>query len=198
MVKPPANEEARLAALRELAILDTAAEACFDELVQAAALVCGVPIALISLVDEKRQWFKARVGLEISETPRDLAFCAYTILNPGEILEVCDATQDPRFKNNSLVAAEPHIRFYAGSPLTDVNGHSLGTLCVIDHQPKKLESWQQQVLVTLSNQVMRLMAMRSTTKQMSVWHDLHERDELLDQLQDSDTRFNLMAQGAAW
>ena len=103
--------------------------------------MCDTPIALISLVDDRRQWFKSRVGLDVSETPRDI-FCTYTITGE-QIFEVPDALQDPRFRDNPLVQGDPHIRFYAGTPLTSPDGHNLGTLCVIDRKPRRLSSEQR-------------------------------------------------------
>jgi len=162
-LKPPMDEVARLQALRDLAILDTAAEAGFDELTRTAALVCQVPIAFISLVDDQRQWFKSRYGIEVSESPRALALCAQAIEQPEELLEVEDASQDPRFSAHPLVTGAPRLRFYAGAPLVDSAGHALGTLCVCDRQPRTLQPWQREVLGTLARQVMRLLEARATT-----------------------------------
>ncbi len=197
MLIQPENEINRLQALRALGVLDTAAESCFDEIVRAAALVCKVPISLISLVDEHRQWFKARVGLAAAQTPRDIAFCAYTILSPDTMLEVSDATKDQRFSENPLVTGDPNIRFYAGFPLSDVNGFSLGTLCVIDREPRVLDNWQREVLSTLARQVMRLLAARASARQLDVWHDQKERLTMMEQVQESVTRFDLVVSGAA-
>ncbi len=145
----PPDEDRRLAALRELEILDTPPDAEFDAVVRAASLVCDVPIALISLVDARRQWWKAQVGLPgIRETPRDFAFCAHTILG-DEPLEVQDATADPRFADSPLVTGQPAIRFYAGIPLRLDGGGKAGTLCVIDQQPRRLTARQRQILVCL-------------------------------------------------
>jgi two-component system, sensor histidine kinase and response regulator len=164
MLMPPFDEVARLQALRDLAILDTAAEDSFDELTRTAALVCQMPIALISLVDEHRQWFKAKFGINAVETPREVAFCDHAIRRSHELLEVGDATKDPRFSANPLVTGAPDIRFYAGAPLVDANGHALGTLCVIDRRPRQLEPWQREVLGHLARQVVRLFAARSLAK----------------------------------
>ena len=139
---PPANESERLERLRALAVLDTAPEPLFDTLSRLAASICGTPIALLSLVDASRQWFKANVGLPgVSETPRDLAFCAHAILG-SEVFEVADACADPRFAQNPLVTGEPGIRFYAGAPIELPGGVRLGTLCVIDRQPRRLDAAQ--------------------------------------------------------
>ena len=144
------TEAADQAALHALHVLDSAPEAEFDALVQAAALVCDVPVSLISLLDADRQWFKAKVGLpEAVQTPRDFAFCAHAVLGT-ELLEVADATQDPRFSDNPLVLGDPDIRFYAGAPLRLSNGASVGTLCVIDHKPRRLTERQRDVLRQLA------------------------------------------------
>ena len=142
----PSNEPTRLESLRELDVLDTEPEREFDALVQVAALSCGVPISLISLIDTDRQWFKANVGLTgVTETPREQAFCAHAILQEG-ILEVPDAAVDPRFAANPLVTSEPHIRFYAGAILKLGDGTHAGTLCVIDRRPRTLDDTQREVL----------------------------------------------------
>jgi diguanylate cyclase len=146
----PLDEASRLRSLVNLRVLDTAPEAEFDALVQVAALVCGVPIALLSLVDESRQWFKANVGLpDLSETPREIAFCAHAI-HDDALLEIPDATQDPRFIDNPLVLGAPDIRFYAGAPIRLSDGKRIGTLCVIDRQPRVLNALQREVLTHLS------------------------------------------------
>ena len=144
------DELASLAALRALEVLDTGPEAEFDALVLAASLVCGTPISLISLVDEQRQWFKANVGLPgVSETPRDVAFCAHAVLG-DEIFEVPDALHDPRFADNPLVAGQPDIRFYAGAPVRLSDGSRVGTLCVIDRKPRQLSDEQREILRALA------------------------------------------------
>lgn len=156
----PENEVDRLGALHELRVLDTHAEVEFDALVQAAALVCNVPISLISLVDAERQWFKANVGLPgATETPRDLAFCAYAI-HGEEIFEVEDATQDDRFSDNPLVLSNPNIRFYAGAPLRLSNGANVGTLCVIDSKPHKLDEKQRSILSSLAKAAVKALEAR--------------------------------------
>ena len=149
----PEHETERLAALRGLDILDTPPELAFDELSALAAFVCQTPIALISLVDEDRQWFKSRVGGTAGETPREVAFCAHAILQP-DLLVVPDARADERFATNPLVTSPPGIRFYAGAPLVTAEGHALGTLCVLDHKPRDLSAEQIRALRALSHQVM--------------------------------------------
>ncbi len=150
MDQSPVNESARLAALLNLNVLDTEPEAQFDAIVQAAAAICDVPICLITLVDDKRQWFKANIGIPgVSETPRSVAFCDHTIRDTC-ILEVEDATQDARFNENPLVTGSPDIRFYAGAPLCLDDGSRVGSLCVIDTRPRRLSPKQREVLLQLT------------------------------------------------
>lgn len=133
----PKDEEVRLKALRSLNVLDTPSEERFDRLTRLAKRMFDVPIALVSLVDENRQWFKSCIGLNVSETPRDISFCGHAILG-NEIFIIPDATEDERFSGNPLVLNEPYIRFYAGCPLRYLDGSMLGTLCIIDTQPRVL------------------------------------------------------------
>jgi GAF domain-containing protein len=161
----PENEARRLVALRRYQVLDTMAEQSFDEIVKVAAYIFGTPIALISLVDEERQWFKAKVGLEPQETHRDLAFCAYT-MQQNEVLTVADATKDSRFADNALVTGDPSIRFYAGAPLVTPDGFGLGSLCVIDRQPKVLDAAQKEILQSLSRMVMTTLELRRVSNQL--------------------------------
>ena len=148
------NETQRLRALHAYKILDTLAEQAYDDLTCLAAQICDAPIALISLVDRDRQWFKSRVGLDAEETSRKVSFCAHAIHHPGELLEVEDALEDQRFAGNPLVTGDPHIRFYAGMPIVDAAGLALGTLCVIDRKPRVLKQAQRRALKALSRQVM--------------------------------------------
>ncbi|HEY0968686.1 MAG TPA: PAS domain S-box protein [Opitutaceae bacterium] len=156
----PVNEAERLKRLHEIGILDTPPEEDFDEIAGLAAEICGVPIALISLIDARRQWFKARVGLNVSETPREVAFCAHALDQGRRPLVVRDALKDHRFAANPLVTGDPSIRFYAGAPLVMPSGETLGTLCIIDRVPRELTKQQLQALGVLSNQVVTQMLLR--------------------------------------
>lgn len=158
----PAAESQRLAALRRFDVLDTPPEISFDDLTLLASQICQTPIALVSLIDADRQWFKSRVGLDAQETPRDLAFCAHALLQPDALTEVPDALLDPRFFDNSLVTEDPKIRFYAGAPLVVSDGHALGTLCVIDRIPRTLSEPQRQALQALGRHVVWLIEARQT------------------------------------
>jgi GAF domain-containing protein len=149
----PKDESKRMATLRKYHILDSPAEAEFDNLTAMAAHICGTPVALITLIDSDRQWFKSKVGISLSETSRDMAFCAHAIM-VREIFVVPDASRDKRFAANPLVRASPKIRFYAGMPLVTANNQALGTLCVIDRVPRKLTREQMDALKALSRQVM--------------------------------------------
>ncbi len=152
----PANEQQRLQALRNYYVLDSSAEAAFDAIARAASALCGTPMGLISLVDERRQWFKAKFGLEATQTPREQAFCAHAVAS-GQMLEVPDALADQRFADNPLVTGNPNIRFYAGAPLTTAEGHTLGTLCVLDRKPGNLSAAQQEALNALAEAVMAML-----------------------------------------
>ncbi len=147
------GELARLAELDALHVLDTPSEPAFDDLTRMAAALFDTPVALISLVDDKRQWFKSRLGLEASETPREVAFCSHAIREPNEAMVIHDATQDERFADNPLVTGDPHIRFYAGAPLVTSNGHALGTLCVIDQKARTADPARVVLLRALAAQV---------------------------------------------
>jgi PAS domain S-box-containing protein len=162
-------ERERLAALRSYGVLHTAPESDFDDIVALAARLCDAPTALISLVSDEEQWFKARVGLDACSTPRDVSFCAHAMLEP-EVMVIRDATLDPRFADNGLVTGPPHIRFYAGAPLINDAGHALGSLCVIDYRPRPdgLTDLQAQALTVLARQVMTLLeSRRALTAQQS-------------------------------
>src|SRR5262249_19013671 len=146
------REPDRLSALEAYRVLDTPPEGSFDDLAGLASRICGTPMAMISLVDRNRQWFKSRVGLDLAETPRDVAFCAHAILGDG-VMIVPDTLSDPRFSANPLVTGEPGIRFYAGAPLRTADGHALGTICVLDHKPRSLTEEQSRALEVLSREV---------------------------------------------
>ncbi|MBT8089997.1 MAG: GAF domain-containing protein [Gammaproteobacteria bacterium] len=148
----PSNDAARVATLRSLNILDTPRDDRFDRYTRITARIFDMPIVLISLVDESRQWFKSAEGLSVKETSRDISFCAHAILD-DDILEVPDARDDPRFRDNPLVAEQPRIRFYAGAPLEAPNGHKLGTLCIIDRVPRQLGDDEKTMLKNLADMV---------------------------------------------
>lgn len=178
----PANETERLQAINRYDILDTQREQAYDDFTALAAAICGTPIAIISLVDKNRQWFKSEIGLGVTETPRDQAFCAHAILD-SQTMIVADASQDQRFHDNPLVVGNPNIRFYAGAPLVTGDGHSLGTLCVIDRVPRTLTDHQVEALEALSRRLMShlelrraMMALRETesAKKQFVAHVSHE------------------------
>lgn len=165
----PKNEKKRLKVLWQYEVLDTVPEEVFDDLTDLAAHICETPIALISLVDEDRQWFKSKIGMTISETSRDVSFCAHAITSEG-LLIVPDATKDKRFKDNPLVAGGQRIRFYAGSPLITPDGHALGTLCVLDKRPRTLRPEQQQALRVLAHHVMTQLELRRHARELDQAH----------------------------
>lgn len=156
----PENEDRRLKALRGYQILDTLPEQVYDDFLAIASTIFGCPIAQLSFIDADRQWFKARIGIEQQETPRDVAFCAHAITRPGEIMIVRDAQEDPRFRDNLLVTSAPHIRFYAGAPLVTPDGDAVGTVCVIDREPRDATPAQQEALMILSRQIVDHLELR--------------------------------------
>jgi len=184
MTAPAKHTEARrLKVLWQYEILDTVPEEVFDDLTELAARICEAPIALISLIDEDRQWFKAKVGVTVKETSRDISFCAHAIKQQGLFI-IPDATQDLRFANNPLVTSDPKIRFYAGAPLITPDGYALGTLCVIDKVPRELRSEQQQALRVLARHVMMQLELRRHAKDLNEAHKAREATrEELDQVQ---------------
>jgi two-component sensor histidine kinase len=169
-MQPAWAESDRLAALRSYRVLDTPPEPAFDDLVQLAARACQAPIALISLIDARRQWFKAEVGFGVQETPLDRAICLSAMLLPGMTI-VPDLTEDPRFVRNPLVTGEPHLRFYAGAVLRTPDGVPLGALCVLDHRPRDLTEEQASTLTMRAGQVMSQLELRRA---------IAERDDVLE------------------
>jgi anti-sigma regulatory factor (Ser/Thr protein kinase) len=167
------DEQDRLAALRAYRILDTAPDRAFDDLVRLASQICGTPIALITLIDAERQWFKSRIGVSIQETSRDIAFCTHAI-RQRDLFIVPDALQDERFRNNPFVVADPKIRFYTGAPLITAEGHALGTLCVIDRKPRILDADQLGALDALRRQVVAQLELRRNLHELE--HALAQRD----------------------
>src|SRR6476660_8268156 len=161
-----APERKRLNVLWQYEVLDSLPEAIFDDLTELAAGICEAPIALISLVDEKRQWFKSKFGITVNETSRDVSFCAHAIQQP-DLFIVPDASQDVRFASNPLVTSDPKIRFYAGAPLTTPDGYALGTLCVIDKVPRELRSEQKQALRILARHVVSQLELRRRSKTLA-------------------------------
>lgn len=163
MIKAPIgkNEAERLQALLDYKILDTKEDVAFDQLVEMASKICDVPIALVSLIDSDRQWFKANVGLDAKETPRDISFCGHAI-HQKDIFIINEASLDERFKGNPLTTGYPHIRFYAGTPLITPEGHAIGTLCVIDQKPRELSEDQKRFLKILSEQVIAQLELKKS------------------------------------
>lgn len=161
----PDNESERLAELLSYDVLDTEAEKLFDDLTALASQICDTPIALISLIDPHRQWFKSKVGLDAKETSREIAFCSHAILQQ-EVFEVSNAKEDPRFHDNPLVTGAPDIRFYAGAPLITPSGHAIGTLCAIDQKPRKLSESQKASLKTLSQSVVAHLELKRKNREL--------------------------------
>ncbi|MBI5394249.1 MAG: GAF domain-containing protein [Verrucomicrobia bacterium] len=162
----PDNEPARLEALRQYQILDTAPEQTYDDITKLVTFICGTPMAQLSLVDKDRQWFKSKIGLDESQTPRGIAFCAHTILQT-EPLIVNDATLDERFRDNPLVTEPPHVRFYAGVPLVNPKGFALGSLCAVDRHPRQLNPGQIAALAALGRQVVMLFELRRVAAELA-------------------------------
>jgi GAF domain-containing protein len=182
------NDAARVEALQKYAILDSEPEQAFDDLTLLASYVCKTPIALISLVDEDRQWFKAKVGISAKETSRNIAFCS-TAIQQTDVFVVPDALQDERFRTNPLVVSEPNIRFYAGAPLINEDGYALGTLCVIDRTPRNLAPDQEAALKALSRLVLMQMEFRRNLVLLKEalsdrTREEHERERELKKVQD--------------
>jgi GAF domain-containing protein len=162
----PKNDKKRLAVLWQYDVLDTVPEQVFDDLADLAASICEAPVVLITLVDEKRQWFKSKTGISVKETSRDVSFCGHAIMQ-HELFIVPDATKDDRFADNPLVTSNPKIRFYAGAPLITPDGYPLGTLCVIDKVPRTLRPDQKRALEILSRHVMTQLELRRHALELS-------------------------------
>jgi len=183
----PATDAARIAALQKYAILDTEPEQAFEDLTLLASYICKTPIAAISLVDEDRQWFKSRIGLQVPQTPRDIAFCAVAIQH-SEVMVVPDTIEDERFRNNPLVLSDPYIRFYAGAPLINEEGYALGTLCVVDRKPRQFDLDQKEALLALSRLVLAQLELRRNLKLLKEAltersNTEHEREREITKLQ---------------
>ena len=174
------KETQRLRVLWQYDVLDSVPEEVFDDLTELAARICEAPIALITLVDEDRQWFKSKVGVSISETSRDISFCGHAI-GQHDLFIVADATKDERFAHNPLVTSDPQIRFYAGAPLITPDGHALGTLCVIDKVPRELRPDQKTALRVLARHVMTQLELRRRSHELARAHE--ERNEVQSQLE---------------
>ena len=186
----PHDEAGRLALLAECGILDTPADPDFDDLAQLAAEICGTPIALISLVDETRQWFKSRVGLAATETPRHVAFCAHAIVDSARLMIVPDAARDPRFSANDLVTGPVGIRFYAGAPLVMEGGHALGTLCVFDRHPREITAGQREALAALARQVVSQIQLRR--QNLALERARIEQKQMADTLQRQNSELRVL------
>jgi len=178
----PENETSRLKALGEYKVMDTLPEQAYDNFTKLASIICNTPIALITLLDEERQWFKSRIGLDRTEIPRADAICNHAIMSPKTIMVVNDTAQDGRFANNIMVKSEPNIRFYAGVPLVTSNGEALGTICVMDTNPRDITQEQLHVLKVLADEVMGQFELRRSigTLEKSVL----KQEEYIDQLQE--------------
>jgi PAS domain S-box-containing protein len=181
----PPDEKKRLRNLQSYRVLDTAPEQAFDDFTLLASHICDTPIALVSLIDETREWFKAKVGIDVSENPRGVSFCAHAILEPSQPFVVFDAAEDPRFAQNPLVTGEPHIRFYAGIPLISPEGFPLGTLSVIDREPRNLAAAQLECLKAIARQVIQQIILRRSMKdQLQAVMRLQEAQDALIQAED--------------
>jgi GAF domain-containing protein len=185
---PVVIEAARVAALDRYAILDSEPEEAFDDLVTLAAHICQTPIAMLSLVDDHRQWFKSKVGVQVRETPKDISICAHAI-QQKDLFIVPDTLEDARFRENPLVLGEPGIRFYAGAPLINDDGFALGTLCVVDREPRVLDNEQKEALEALSRLALRQMELRKNLQLLKEalsdrTREEHAREQEIKRLQD--------------
>jgi hypothetical protein len=184
----PLAEQERLEALRAYQILDTPPEAAFDDLVKLASYICGTPTSLVTLVDSERQWFKARIGMEVDNTPREQAFCQYAMFSDS-VFEVEDASQDPLFQHNPLVTDSPNIRFYAGAPLLTPQGHPMGTICAIDTVPRRLDAQQRDALRVLAREVVAHLELRRARIQLN--YEQQRLEELLRMANDTAGSINV-------
>ena len=183
---PPKNEAARLTALESYDILDTLPEQAFDDITYVASTICETPIALVSLIDGHRQWFKSKVGLDVEETDRDVAFCTHALVEPSQLLVVNDATKDTRFHDNPLVTDFPDIRFYAGAVLCTPNGEGLGTICVIDTKPRHLNEEQEHALRALARMTIAQLELRKAMKDLEEYRKTKKRELMAELLQVDD------------
>lgn len=182
----PPNEEQRLKVLREFDIMDSLPEQAYDDFTRLASIICGTPIALISLVDDHRQWFKARVGLEAEETAREHAFCTHAIMHPADVMIVQDASQDTRFSTNPLVTSDPNIRFYAGAPLVTAGGEAIGTICVIDRLPRELTANQIETLKILAREIIVQLELRRSLANLE--NTVLDQEQFVDRLRESNRK----------
>lgn len=189
----PVAEKKRLRVLWQYEVLDTVPEELFDDLTELAARICEAPIALISLVDDNRQWFKSKVGMTVSETSRGVSFCSHAIKQQGLFI-VPDATKDERFAKNPLVLGDPKIRFYAGAPLITPDGHALGTLCIIDKKPRELREDQKQALTILARHVVSQLELRRRSREVAELRN--ERDALEAELVNIQRKLKEVRNGA--
>lgn len=188
----PKDEDQRLETLKQFNILDTPPEKAFDDLATLASQICDAPIALMTLIDRDRQWFKAKVGLNIEQTSRDIAFCAHAILEPDQVTVVPDALADERFADNSLVTDEPHIRFYAGAPLVASDGQALGTLCVLDRVPRQLTDRQLMALQALRRSAISELELRRKT--LALEKAVLERDRARQEIEQYNARLETLVE----
>ncbi|MES2955457.1 MAG: GAF domain-containing protein [Pseudomonadota bacterium] len=161
-------EKLRQDALDRLHVVDTPEERAYDDITRLAADMCGTPMALISLSDHERQWFKSRVGIQVQELPRENSFCSHALLAPHEVMVIEDTAKDQRFATHPLVTGDPNIRFYAGAPLLTQSGHSMGAICVIDTVPRQLDAKQLETLQFMAQQVMVMLESRVPPEKPSV------------------------------
>lgn len=176
----PKNELLRLKALQEYAVMDSTAEQAYDDIVRLAAFICKTPMAYVGFIDSDRQWFKAKVGLEASQVPRETTFCNHAILKPSEVMVIPDASRDVRFATHPAVTADQGVRFYVGVPLVTPTGEALGTLCAVDYTPRQLEPEQIEIMRILSRQVIAQLELRRSIAVLE--SGITEREQYVEQL----------------